>query len=354
MGTQAALERIERQLAAAVRRWFVDILAADIQLAGDTVAVASDAERSLSKGILDEGWWATVLIGLKNILRTDLLAAAQQGARGAARQLGISLDWNMLLPQTLAWAEAHAGELVQNVGDDVKQTVKRVMVDGLAQGWDARRIAERVQSETGLADWRAERIARTEVIAAHAHGAKAGYEASGTVRGLRWLDGQAFACPLCRQLHNQVRRLDEPFYVGRFGDGLPPRHPNCRCAVSPVPLDEVKRLPEDHPLRDNRRESVAELTDRETWTEIKGIRIEGQVKRHWRYRHSDHFKERLGEAEEAIQQLLSNPPACVHRGAQIHLLDWSQRSYLIGVVQDRELRSLYPKSKRKVAKWLGA
>lgn len=292
MGTQAALERLERQLAAAIRHWFVSVLAADI-LAGNAMAIASNVERNLGKGILDEGWWATVLIGLRNILRKGIIAAAQQGARGAERQLGVSLDWNMLLPQTLAWAEAHAGELVQRVGDDVKQTVKRAVVDGLAQGWDVRRIAERIQAETGLTDWRAERIARTEIIAAHAHGARVSYEASGTVRGLRWLDGQAFACSLCRQLHNQVRRLDEPFYMGRFGDGLPPRHPNCRCAVSPVTLDEVKRLPADHPLRDNRRASVAELTDKGlvAWLPTKihniSIVVTGERKRHFLYKHPE-------------------------------------------------------------------
>lgn len=337
-------------MAAAIRRWFAGLLAAGFQSVDSDVLAIADAEPGLGKGIFEEGWWAAVLIELRHILRNGLIAAARQGVKGASRQLGVSLDWNMLLSQTVEWAEAHAGELVQRVGDDVKQAVKRAVTDGLMQGWDTQRIAERIRAETGLSDWRAERIARTEVITAHAQGARASYEASGTVRGLRWLDGQAEACPLCRQLHNQTRRLDEPFYVDRFGHGLPPRHPNCRCTVAPVTLDEVKRLPADHPLRDNRRSSVAELTDRETWAEIGGVLISGQAKRHWRYRHWEQFD--VPAAEEKLAQLLSQPTMIKERGGPVYVMEHDAENYLIApVTEDGKLLSLYIRKKRNVNRW---
>lgn len=234
----------------------------------------------------NENWWTVFNAQLAGKLQQRLIDAAQLGVASAGRQLDISLDWQMLLPQVLSWAREHAGALVSQVSDNIRTDIRQIVINGLQTGQSWREMRERIQ-ELGLPKWRAERIARTEVIAAHAHGAQAGYEASGTVRGMRWLDGQVEACPLCRQLHNQVRRLGEPFYMGKFGDGLPPRHPHCRCAIAPVTLDEVKRLSENHPLRDNRRASVAELTDRETWTEISGARITGERRRHWQHKHPD-------------------------------------------------------------------
>lgn len=83
----------------------------------------------------------------------------------------------------------------------------RLAEPGLQAGESWRNIRERIQ-EIGLPKWRAERIARTEVIRAHVEGAKAGYVANGIVRDLRWLDGQVEACPVCQELHEQVRKLN--------------------------------------------------------------------------------------------------------------------------------------------------
>lgn len=252
----------------------------------------------------DENWWTVFNAQLAAHLQRRLVDAARLGVVSAGRQLGISLDWQMLLPQVLNWAREHAGALVRQVSDNIRADIRQIVVDGLQSGVTWREMRERIQ-ELGLPKWRAERIARTEVITAHTQGARVGYEASGTVRGLRWLDGQVNACPLCRQLHNQTRRLGEPFYTGKFGNGLPPRHPHCRCAIAPVTLDEVKRLPADHPLRDNRRTSIAELTDRETWTEVGGVIVSGQARRHWQYRHSGQFD--IRRAEEILPYLLNSP-----------------------------------------------
>lgn len=145
------------------------------------------------------------------------------------------------------------------IDDDLRGSVNRAVVEAVQAGQSWQTVRD------GLADLfprgRAERIARTEVIRAGAQGALAGYEESGTVRGVRWLDGQPGACPLCQELHNQVRPLGQPFYSDKFGDGLPPRHPHCRCAVAPITLDEVRRLPQNHPLRQDYRQGVQDITD---------------------------------------------------------------------------------------------
>lgn len=299
----------------------------------------------------DEPWWADWRETLAREITEGLLPAARGGASSAAAQLGIKQSWWRLLPQVEQWAANHAAALVRTVEESVKPTLRQAIVDGLQEGLPWRDVRARIMRETGLTDWRAGRIARTEIIRAHSQGAVEGYTASGTVRGLRWLDGQIGACPKCRALHNKTVKVGEPFYTDpKFGDGLPPRHPNCRCSVAPVTLDHIKRLPETHPLRDNRRGSIAELTDRETFTEINGVRLTGERRAHYRYRHSDQFD--VDQAEGMLENLLKNPDGIkIHRGAQVGFTDWSERNYLISVVDKGELRSMYIKKKKTVNKW---
>ncbi|RLC74988.1 MAG: hypothetical protein DRI81_12895, partial [Chloroflexi bacterium] len=179
----------------------------------------------------------------------------------------------------------------------------------------------------------------------------AGYESTGTVRGLQWLDGQAGTCEECRALNGKVVRIGEKFYNDpAFGDGLPPRHPHCRCAVKPITLDQAQRLPEGHSLREDRRNSIAELTDRDTYTEIVGIRITGQQRRYWRLRHRGQFD--LKRAEEMLPELLTSPMQIKRRRGPVYVTEWNDRNYLIAPVDKYgHLLSLYIKTKQKVDKW---
>ncbi len=207
----------------------------------------------------DETLWQGFSEGLADILTEYFTGAGQVGVESAGRQLGISLSWDHLNPRVADWAGEYAGRLVTYVTRGTKDRVRQVVTEALQSGAGWRSVREQLADEFGRS--RAERIARTEVIRAHTRGALLGYEESGVVRGVTWLDGQNGACPLCRDLHQQTRPLGEPFYMDRFGDGHAPRHPHCRCAESPITLEMAARLPADHPLRDNRRSSVDRLTD---------------------------------------------------------------------------------------------
>lgn len=247
--------------------------------------------------------WERFSAELRDIVLEYLASAAEIGSHSAESQLGIDLNWKLLNPRVSNWADRHAAQLVTAITDTTRRNLNRVITDGLAQGNGWRQLRDAFERE-GFSRARAERIARTEVIRAHSQGSTLGYEESGVVRGVKWLDGQAGACPLCRDLHNQTRKLGEPFYRDTFGDGYPPRHPNCRCATAPITLDMAAQLPDGHPLKDNRRGNVAELTDDNTFVEIGGVRVTGERRRHWRERHPE-----VTEAAEndVLSQVITGP-----------------------------------------------
>ncbi len=266
-----------------------------------------DAEVGAVWANLDNAeWWRIQQGNLAEILTLAQTKAALSGWKTAEKQLRLRLDWDRVLPQVQAWAEAQAGALVTQVSDETRETIRQAVVEGMQGGAPWREIRDQIEAGTGLSDWRAARIARTEVIRAHAQGAIEGYTESGTVRGLKWLGGQANACPRCRALNGKVVALGQAFYQDTFGDGQPPRHPNCRCAVRPVTVDEARRLPEEHPLRDNRRGSIQELTDAETVTTVGTVRVSGQARRHWRYRHGGQVD--FDAMERRIENMLLTRP----------------------------------------------
>jgi SPP1 gp7 family putative phage head morphogenesis protein len=233
----------------------------------------------------EDNWWSFWSERLAGILTGRLVEAAREGVRGAGRQVRMDLGFDLVHPKVLRWAEEQSGRLVSQVGEDVRQQVREEVIRSIAEGEAWQQVRERLGEV--FPRERAERIARTEVIRAHAQGAVAGYEESGTVRGLRWLDGQAGACSRCGALHNKVIPLGGKFYEdAQFGDGLPPRHPNCRCAVAPVTVKQAKGMGEAG-LQEGRRNSLEELTDKETYTVINGVRVSGERRRHWRRRHPE-------------------------------------------------------------------
>lgn len=301
----------------------------------------------------DETLWQGFSKGLAEILAEYLTGAARVGTDTAQAQTGITLSWEYLNPRVSEWAKEYAGRLITRVTDGIKEKARTVVTEALQTGAGWQTVREQLAGEFGLS--RAERIARTEVIRAHTQGALQGYVDSGVVRGVKWLDGQNGACDDCHGLHNQTRKLGDVFYAAAFGDGHPPRHPNCRCAESPVTLDMVSRLPDEHPLKDNRRGSVAELTDRDTFTEIGGVKVTGEAKYHWRYRHETQFD--MNRAEAMLPGLLQSPLMKKwHTGRMMYVTEWDEKCYLVSPVSvaSREVKSLYVVHRERIKKWKNA
>jgi SPP1 gp7 family putative phage head morphogenesis protein len=311
---KSALERVEEDLQRDLMRWFAEFL-------DDLTGVQKIAKDEPLPGFLlarlnDQIWWKTWSEKLSEILTSNILSAMRVGGQSAGRQLGMNLSWDYIQPAAVEWARQNAGKLVTGILPDIQTDISQIVMAGLSEGKTIYQIRDEI---AGLRDdaeravfpeWRAARIARTEVIRAHAQGAKLGYLESGVVSGMRWLDGQTGACPKCRELHNKTIRLGEKFYIDpKFGDGLPPRHPHCRCAVAPVTLDQVKYLPADHPLRENRRNSIEEITDIQAYTEIGGVRVTGERLRHAQYKHPE-----IKGMIDMIQRGLLSPDAITDKG----------------------------------------
>lgn len=136
-------------------------------------------------------------------------------------------------PETIEKIQLLAGRTfseLKGMNDGMAQVLTRDLADGLARGDNPRTIADRLTKSLDISQRRAETIARTEIIRAHASGAidamrKMGVEEIGVM--VEWSStDDSRVCPLCKPLDGIVLKLDE-------AEGMFPRHANCRC--SPVP-----------------------------------------------------------------------------------------------------------------------
>ena len=113
---------------------------------------------------------------------------------------------------------------LENVTTDMSTKMSRVLIDGLIAGKGRREVADDLVRVVGLAETRANTIAQTELIRAHAEGQlvsldQLGVEELGVM--VEWSTaGDSAVCDECQPLEGVVLRMDE-------AQGMIPRHPNC-------------------------------------------------------------------------------------------------------------------------------
>lgn len=126
------------------------------------------------------------------------------------------------------------------VTEAMDQRISRVLTQGIIEGRGMRDIGRELNKTVKqLGAARAHRIARTEVIAAHAEATLSGYEEAGAegveVEAEFSTSRDNKVCPKCKSLEGKV-------FLMKKARGMIPVHPNCRCAWSPVIRDARGRI----------------------------------------------------------------------------------------------------------------
>ncbi len=126
---------------------------------------------------------------------------------------------------------------LEDITSTMSNRMVRTLADGLVQGQHPNEIARTMADEVDMGLDRAQRIARTEIIRAHAEGQLTTMEMLGVEEVgamVEWSTaGDDHVCPRCEALEGVVLTLDE-------ARGMIPLHPNCRCAWVPANVGEDK------------------------------------------------------------------------------------------------------------------
>jgi hypothetical protein len=125
--------------------------------------------------------------------------------------------------------ENYVGDLIKNVGEDIKQSVRDIVKDGYNKGLSQYEIAENISKEIeSIGKTRARVIARTEI----ARTATVSDYIIAKERGATHyvVECRSTRCDLCKELYCKTSPIggDVEFTIDDV-DHLPPYHPNCRC-----------------------------------------------------------------------------------------------------------------------------
>lgn len=142
-------------------------------------------------------------------------------------------------PETVEKLKLLAGRVyddMEGVTSEMATRMVRHLTDGLTQGMNPREIARLMSKDIeGIGKVRAETIARSEVIRAHAEGQLSALESLGVEEvgvAVEWSTAQdGGVCKLCQPLEGIVLTIAE-------ARGMIPRHPRCRCVFAPANVGE--------------------------------------------------------------------------------------------------------------------
>lgn len=119
---------------------------------------------------------------------------------------------------------------VVTISDRLITRAKHALAEGLVSGEGIRDITERLRDAVRGSQYDMMRIARTEIIRAHAEGQLQAIDTMGmrTVTALvEWLaTDDNRVCQICKEMDGTIMTIDE-------ARGKIPVHPNCRCAWAP-------------------------------------------------------------------------------------------------------------------------
>ena len=191
-------------------------------------------------GLADKPWTAPFIEsaykkgGLRaytDLRAEDLAMAPSQFEGGQAEFIRTAFGQPESLQKIELLYERAFTEL-KGVTDVMGQQMSRILADGLSQGQAPATIARELRKNVAtITKTRANVVARTEIIRAHAEGQLDSFELLGVEELLLMAEwstaGDDRVCPLCDTLDGVVMTVDE-------ARGLIPRHPNCRCAWIPA------------------------------------------------------------------------------------------------------------------------
>lgn len=159
-------------------------------------------------------------------------------------EMKIPFNFNKYDEFTRDYLKAKRIKWAKQVDETTERVTKRLLVDSFEDGLDFMSIANRIKDNTYFGLFRAEKIARTEIISSCNYADYVAYNQNDNIVGYTW---HSFADNRVRSDHrsadNQYRDKGKPFTVG--GEKL--MHPgdnslgasaknviNCRCFLTPV------------------------------------------------------------------------------------------------------------------------
>jgi SPP1 gp7 family putative phage head morphogenesis protein len=165
----------------------------------------------------------------------------EQG-KDTLRYLGIANDIDITNKRVSRFLKEKAGKTINGINETTLDKLRETLAEGVDNGEGTDQLSTRVRQVFDLAvGYRAEMIARTEVIHASNFATLEGYKQSGVVQAKEWLTAfDERTCPVCEEMNGKQVKLGSNFDTEFGEEQYPPAHPSCRCTLIPVIIESER------------------------------------------------------------------------------------------------------------------
>jgi SPP1 gp7 family putative phage head morphogenesis protein len=148
------------------------------------------------------------------------------GIDGLPPQVRALVNWDLINKDVLRYSREYRYGDIKNIDDTTREFVQEAVTDWIQSGDPLDELVRMLKPKFDKV--RAEMIASTEVTRLYAEGNRIAWEASGTVRQVRWQTAMDdLRCEICKEKQGQVFDLTDT-------RNHPPAHPRCRCWIQPI------------------------------------------------------------------------------------------------------------------------
>ena len=194
----------------------------------------------------------------------------------------LQMAFDVKNPNVEQWMDNYTSDLADEINKTTLDAIESAVADGLDEGYSNSVIAANISNVyDDCEDWRADMIARTETSRAMNEASNMTYIQSGVVKQKEWLVTEDDrTCPECLAMDGAIVDLEDTFTDASApaqseeeqqaanevteSDGIncPPLHPNCRCCLVPIVMDEDEMeatgggVPVDEELAAEQQETV--------------------------------------------------------------------------------------------------
>ncbi len=203
-----------------------------------TDALFDELIRRLQKGVYDNDTLESFLEATKKYTTNNPLQSTGYTETMIALILAETNNHKFSRPSqrelTRVTIENYVGNLITNVGEDIKQTVRDIVTEEYnnPEGSNPQKMAKRISDEVeGIKNKRARTIARTEIARTSTVSDYIIAKERGATHYT--VNCRSTRCPICKKMYCNNRETggDVEYSIDDTGN-LPPLHPNCRCSAN--------------------------------------------------------------------------------------------------------------------------
>lgn len=216
----------EKQMVPAMRQLYADLIR---EVRKEPISKANEGVEMILNLImpkLDE--FKSLAAGVVLRYNTDTFT---QGLKNTEEYFELPVNFDLVNSGATAYLRSRANDTAESMRESMLNKARKVITDRMEEPEFtlAKAKKEVIKVFKEEADWRAQRIAQTEVQTAYNEANFRSYSGSGMVEKIKWIVSKS-PCEICSQNEGVVVAIGDPFPSGHTH---PIAHPNCECGHVP-------------------------------------------------------------------------------------------------------------------------